>query len=124
VQAALTLDGRYRDAERVALVMDQLNAHSPPSLYQAFAPSEAKRLADRLEVHHTPKHGSWLNGDGFAVFASGASPSTTRRAATSQPGKNSATPHRPRPTGTSQPIKPASSCAASTHQSMNDRTLG
>ncbi len=55
------LDGRYRDAERVVLVMDQLNTHSPAALYQAFAPAEAKRLADRLEVHHTPKHGSWLN---------------------------------------------------------------
>lgn len=52
------LDGRYRDAKRVVLVMDQLNTHSPASLYQAFAPAEAKRLADRLEVHHTPKHGS------------------------------------------------------------------
>ena len=41
--------------------MDQLNTHSPASLYQAFAPEEAKRLADRLEMHHTPRHGSWLN---------------------------------------------------------------
>src|SRR3954453_23709574 len=41
--------------------MDQLNTHSPASLYEAFAPEEAKRLAGRLEVHHTPKHGSWLN---------------------------------------------------------------
>ena len=41
--------------------MDQLNTHSPASLYQAFAPEEAKRIADRLEIHHTPKHGSWLN---------------------------------------------------------------
>jgi len=55
------LDGRYRDAERVVLVIDQLNTHSPASLYQAFPPAEAKRLADRLEVHHTLKHGSWLN---------------------------------------------------------------
>jgi hypothetical protein len=55
------LDGRYRDAERVVLVMDQLNTHSPASLYEAFPPVEAKRLADRLEIHHTPKHGSWLN---------------------------------------------------------------
>ena len=55
------LDRRHRDAECVVLVMDQLNTHSPASLYQAFAPAEAKRLADRLEVHHTPKHGSWLN---------------------------------------------------------------
>ena len=41
--------------------MDQLNTHSPASLYETFPPEEAKRLADRLEVHHTPKHGSWLN---------------------------------------------------------------
>jgi hypothetical protein len=41
--------------------MDQLNTHSPASLYQAFAPEQAKRLADRLEIHYTPKHGSWLN---------------------------------------------------------------
>jgi hypothetical protein len=55
------LDGRYRDAERVVLVMDQLNTHSPASLYETFPPEEARRLAARLEVHHTPKHGSWLN---------------------------------------------------------------
>src|SRR3712207_9335317 len=41
--------------------MDNLNIHSPASLYEAFPPAEAKRLADRLEIHHTPKHGSWLN---------------------------------------------------------------
>jgi len=55
------LDGRYRKARKVTLVMDNLNTHSPASLYEAFAPAEAKRLADRLEIHHTPKHGSWLN---------------------------------------------------------------
>jgi len=55
------LEGRYRAAERVVLVMDQLNTHSPASLYEAFPPDEAKHLADRLEIHHTPKHGSWLN---------------------------------------------------------------
>jgi hypothetical protein len=55
------LDERYADAEKVVLVMDQLNTHSPASLYDAFPPEEAKRLADRLEIHHTPKHGSWLN---------------------------------------------------------------
>lgn len=54
-------DGRYRDAEQIVLVMDQLNTHSPASLYEAFPPAEAKRLADRLEIHYTPKHGSWLN---------------------------------------------------------------
>ena len=55
------LEGRYREAERVVLVMDQLNTNSPASFYEAFAPEEAKHLADRLEIHHTPKHGSWLN---------------------------------------------------------------
>ena len=52
---------RYRDAEKIVLVMDQLNTHGPWSLYEAFGPGEAKRIADRLEIHHTPKHGSWLN---------------------------------------------------------------
>ena len=55
------VDIHYPAAERVVLVMDQLNTHSPASLYEAFAPAEAKRLADKLEIHHTPKHGSWLN---------------------------------------------------------------
>lgn len=56
------VDGRrYSGADKIVLVMDQLNTHSPASLYEAFPPDEAKRLADRLEVHHTPKHGSWLN---------------------------------------------------------------
>jgi hypothetical protein len=55
------LTGRYRRAEKLVLVMDQLNTHSAASLYEAFPPTTAKRLADRLEIHHTPKHGSWLN---------------------------------------------------------------
>ena len=55
------VDVHYPDAERIVLVMDQLNTHTPASLYDAFPPAEAKRLADRLEVHYTPKHGSWLN---------------------------------------------------------------
>jgi hypothetical protein len=55
------LDGRYKAADKVVLVMDQLNTHSVASLYEAFPPAEARRLAERLEVHHTPKHGSWLN---------------------------------------------------------------
>jgi hypothetical protein len=54
------LEVQYPDAERVVLVLDNLNTHTPGSLYQAFAPAEAKRLADRLEIHYTPKHGSWL----------------------------------------------------------------
>jgi len=52
---------RYRDAEKIVLVMDQLNTHTPGSLYEAFEPDEARRIVDKLEIHHTPKHGSWLN---------------------------------------------------------------
>ena len=55
------VDGHYHAAEKIVLVMDNLNTHSPASLYEAFAPEEAKRIADKLEIHHTPKHGSWLN---------------------------------------------------------------
>jgi hypothetical protein len=52
---------RYREAEVIVLVQDQLNTHTPASLYEAFQPAEAKRIADKLEIHYTPKHGSWLN---------------------------------------------------------------
>jgi hypothetical protein len=55
------LDEVYADAERVVLVCDNLNTHGAASLYEAFAPAEARRLAERIEWHHTPKHGSWLN---------------------------------------------------------------
>ncbi len=55
------VDVRYPEAEKIVLVMDNLNTHSPGSLYEAFPPAQARRLADRLEIHHTPTHGSWLN---------------------------------------------------------------
>jgi transposase len=51
----------YAKAEKIVLVMDNLNTHKMASLYEAFAPDEARRLIERLEVHYTPKHGSWLN---------------------------------------------------------------
>jgi hypothetical protein len=54
-------DEMYPDAEVVVLVQDNLNTHSPASLYEAFEPQEAKRLTDRFEFHYTPKHGSWLD---------------------------------------------------------------
>jgi len=54
-------DVHYPRAERIVLVMDNLNTHSGASLYEAFAPDEARRLYNRLEIHYTPKHGSWLN---------------------------------------------------------------
>ena len=54
-------DKDYPDKDRIVLVMDNLNTHHPASLYEAFEPMEARRIAERLEIHYTPKHGSWLN---------------------------------------------------------------
>ena len=52
---------RYPEADQIVLVADNLNTHTPAALYEAFPPVAAKRLADKLEIHYTPKHGSWLN---------------------------------------------------------------
>ena len=54
-------DELYPGAERIVLVCDNLNTHTPAALYEVFEPAEARRLAERFEWHHTPKHGSWLN---------------------------------------------------------------
>ena len=59
VQQLVDLD--YPDKDRIFLVMDNLNTHHPASLYEAFPPEEARRIGERLEIHYTPKHGSWLN---------------------------------------------------------------
>jgi hypothetical protein len=55
------VEERYPEAEKIRVVLDNLNTHKPASLYEAFAPEEARRLAKKLEFHYTPKHGSWLN---------------------------------------------------------------
>ncbi len=55
------VDEDYAHKDRIVLVMDNLNTHHPASLYEAFEPAEARRIAERLEIHYTPKHGSWLN---------------------------------------------------------------
>lgn len=55
------VDVYFPDAEKCVVVMDNLNTHKLASLYKAFPPAEAKRIIDKLEIHHTPKHGSWLN---------------------------------------------------------------
>ena len=55
------VDEHFVDAIKVKVVLDNLNTHTPASLYKAFPPNEAKRILDRLEFHYTPKHGSWLN---------------------------------------------------------------
>lgn len=54
-------DEIYPQAEKIVIVMDNLNTHSPVSFYQTFEPEEALRLSNRFEFHYTPKHGSWLN---------------------------------------------------------------
>lgn len=55
------VDEEYPDVDRIVLVCDNLNTHNTASLYQAFPPAEAFRIAQRLEIHYTPKHGSWLD---------------------------------------------------------------
>ena len=55
------VDEHFPNAKKTTLVMDNLNTHNPSSLYEAFCPDEAKRILNRLEIHYTPKHGSWLN---------------------------------------------------------------
>ena len=60
-QIRVLCDEDFPDAEVIVLVMDNLNTHSAGSLYKAFPPEEARRLARRLEVHYTPRHGSWLD---------------------------------------------------------------
>lgn len=55
------LDQHYPEAEKIVLVMDNLNTHTPSCFYEVFAPQEARRLTEKLEIHYTPKHGSWLN---------------------------------------------------------------
>ena len=54
-------DIHFPEAEKIVLVQDNLNTHTPASLYEAFEPAEARRIALRFEWHYTPKHGSWLN---------------------------------------------------------------
>ncbi|MEM6613409.1 MAG: IS630 family transposase [Cyanobacteria bacterium P01_C01_bin.72] len=60
-QVKKMLDEDYPNAKKVTLVCDNLNTHKPPAFYQTFKPEEARRLLDRLDIQHTPKHGSWLN---------------------------------------------------------------
>jgi len=55
------IDEQYPEADKIVLVMDNLNTHSPSSFYEVFDPQEARRLTEKLEIHYTPKHGSWLN---------------------------------------------------------------
>ncbi len=60
-QMKVLVDERYPEAEVIRVVLDQLNTHKPASLYEAYAPEEARQILKKLEFHYTPKHGSWLN---------------------------------------------------------------
>ncbi len=60
-QVKWLVDEAYPDVEKIVLVMDNLNTHTTASLYKAFSPEEAFRISQRLEIHYTPKHGSWLD---------------------------------------------------------------
>jgi len=73
------LDNQYPDTEKVVLVMDNLNTHVISSLYETFHPEEAFRLAQRLEIHYTPKHGSWLDIAEIELSALSAQCLGTRR---------------------------------------------
>jgi hypothetical protein len=55
------IDTHYPNANKIVVVMDNLNTHNGSSLYETFEPAESKRILDKLEIHYTPKHGSWLN---------------------------------------------------------------
>lgn len=61
IQIRNLVDVYYPEAEKIRLVMDNLNTHTIGSLYEAFPPEEARRIAEKIEIHYTPKHGSWLN---------------------------------------------------------------
>ena len=60
-QQLKSLVSAYPEADQVVLVTDNLNTHAPACLYEAFAPKEARRIAQKIEWHYTPEHGSWLN---------------------------------------------------------------
>jgi transposase len=60
-QIKTLVDEDFPDADKIILVMDNLNTHTIASLYEAFSPEEARRIKEKLEIHYTPKHGSWLN---------------------------------------------------------------
>ncbi len=123
------LEVHYPDAERVVLVQDNLNTHTPASLYEAFEPAEARRLADRVELHYTPKHGSWLNMAEIELSVLSqqcldrrlADRATLERR--SRPGRLPATLPVVASTGASRPRMRGSSSSTSTTQFRADKLL-
>lgn len=127
VKHLLTVD--YPDAETVVLVMDNLNTHGIASLYEAFEPGEAFALARRLEIHHIPKHGSWLNiarsnSPHFpANTSTAASATSTPSTPNSQPGNTPPTPTSGESTGSSPPTTHVSNSATYTPRVSRDGLL-
>ena len=126
------VDEDYPHKDRIVLVMDNLNTHHPASLYEAFEPAEARRIAERLEVHYTPKHGSWLDMAEIEIGVMARQcldrripdqSALRREVAAWQRGSNSATGTQYGWTGASPPRMPASSSSPSTHQYNTDGLL-
>ena len=123
------VDEAYPEAEKIRVVLDNLNIHKPASLYQAFRPDEARRIRKRLEFHYTPKHGSWLNMAEieFSVFSRqclarriGDEDTLKREIAAWRP---SATMPKQPSTGDSPPWTPESSLSVSIPQFQLDEVL-
>ena len=124
------VDEDYPDKERIVLVMDNLNTHHPLSLYEAFEPAEALRIAKRLEIHYTPKHGSWLNIAEIELGCWRASawiagfPARKSWNRKQERGRSEGTGRRLAWTGASPPGTPASGLSPYTHQYNSDGLLG
>jgi DDE superfamily endonuclease len=124
IERLLTID--YPDAETVVLVMDNLNTHTIESLYQAFEPGKAFDLAQRLQIHHTPKHRSWLNIAEIELSAltrQCLSTTSTPSTPSSPPGSARPTPTNAKWTGSSPQQTPVSSSATYTQTIRGDGLL-
>ena len=110
--------------------MDNLNTHTPASLYEALEPEEARRLANKLEIHYTPKHGSWLNMAEIELSVLRADNASIGECRTSrlsrprrEPGRNDEMPGAPRSSGASARRMRASSSSDSTLHCKSNRAL-
>ena len=120
-------DAAYPEAEKVRVVLDNLNTHKPASLYETFEPKEARRVIQRLEFHYTPKHGSWLNMAEIGVFSNQC---LNRRIEDEGPSNGKLPPWRPNgirlrqpSTGDSPPTTPVTSFGVSIRRFQTDPVL-
>ena len=123
------MDLDYPDKDRIVLVKDNLNTHHPASLYEAFPPEEARRIAERLEIHYTPKHGSWLNMAEIELGVLTRQCLDRRIPGQETPKQETQAWQGPRNrnaigwTGASLPRTPASNLSRYTHHSNDDKLL-